>query len=306
MQRVYPNYYKDFKCVAGKCKHNCCIGWEIDIDAKTYEYYKTVGGEIGNRLAESIENGDAPHFLLGNDGRCPFLNKDNLCDLIIELGEEHICDICTAHPRFFNELPGRVEAGVGLTCEAAARLILFNAEKATLCNAPETSDEIIILRDKAIEVLQNREKSIEERVCEMLSLADAHIPEKNMSEWAELLLSLERLDEEWTSYLEKLLQEADFCRFDEYMKQRQTEYEQLLVYFVYRHVANAASESDFADRIAFAAFAYTVIKAIGAAIYTENGDFGMEKQAELCRMFSSEIEYSDENLYILFDAMSEA
>ena len=27
-----PSYYKKFKCIADKCHHNCCIGWEIDID----------------------------------------------------------------------------------------------------------------------------------------------------------------------------------------------------------------------------------------------------------------------------------
>ena len=29
---VYPDYYPEFRCSASACKHNCCIGWEIDID----------------------------------------------------------------------------------------------------------------------------------------------------------------------------------------------------------------------------------------------------------------------------------
>ena len=32
MKVVVPNYYNQFKCIAEKCHHNCCIGWEIDID----------------------------------------------------------------------------------------------------------------------------------------------------------------------------------------------------------------------------------------------------------------------------------
>ena len=32
-----PNYYDKFKCIADRCKHSCCIGWEIDIDDDTME-----------------------------------------------------------------------------------------------------------------------------------------------------------------------------------------------------------------------------------------------------------------------------
>ena len=37
---MIPEYYNKFKCIASKCSDNCCIGWEIDIDSKTYEKYK--------------------------------------------------------------------------------------------------------------------------------------------------------------------------------------------------------------------------------------------------------------------------
>lgn len=32
MKYKVPSYYKDFKCIAGSCKHTCCEGWEIDVD----------------------------------------------------------------------------------------------------------------------------------------------------------------------------------------------------------------------------------------------------------------------------------
>lgn len=35
----YPSYYGDFHCIGGSCKDSCCIGWEVDIDEDTYEYY---------------------------------------------------------------------------------------------------------------------------------------------------------------------------------------------------------------------------------------------------------------------------
>ena len=48
MKEVFPNYYKKFKCIKDKCKHNCCIGWEIDIDEDTMDLYNSLD-EIVNR-----------------------------------------------------------------------------------------------------------------------------------------------------------------------------------------------------------------------------------------------------------------
>ena len=112
MQHIFPDYYKDFKCIASRCKYNCCIGWEIDIDDDTAAFYKTVGGDIGKRLCENIANEGTEHFILGENERCPFLNKNNLCDIIIELGEEHICTICQKHPRFEMSCPDVLKQGL--------------------------------------------------------------------------------------------------------------------------------------------------------------------------------------------------
>lgn len=300
---VYPDYYKYFKCIGSACKHNCCIGWEIDIDEDTAAFYKTVSGEMGKRLRQSIE-GEPPHFVLGEKERCPFLNADNLCDIITELGEEQLCTICSKHPRFENELPDRVEVGIGIACEEAARIILGKDTPAVLENAPETDDGIIILRDKAIAALQNREKPISERVNDMLDLCGASLPEKSIPTWAEILLALERLDEQWTELLESLREsEIDFAAFDTHMMQRQTEYEQFAVYLVYRHMANAPDIGEAAARAAFAALGCKILHALGALLYTKTHEFTFSDQVELARLFSSEIEYSDENVYLLLDEL---
>lgn len=301
MNIIYPDYYKDFKCIASACRHNCCIGWEIDIDSDTLEHYRNAGGAMGARLAKSISYEGEPHFILGENERCPFLNSQNLCDIIIAFGEEKLCTICAKHPRFENELPDRIEIGVGMACEEAARLILSHKEPVRLVGNTDTDDEIILLRDKVIALLQNREKQILERVFDMLSLCGVAMPEKSISQWAEILLSLERLDEEWTKMLCLLNRAVDSTAFDAHMQGRQSEYEQMLVYFVYRHFANSITVEEAALRAAFAALAYTVLHALGVALFEKNRGFTFEDQVELCRLFSSEIEYSDENLYILLD-----
>ena len=308
MQAVFPDYYKNFKCIASKCRHNCCIGWEIDIDSSTMAFYENVKGKMGERLKNNVSHENEPHFILGENERCPFLNKDNLCDIIIELGEEHICDICAAHPRFINETGDRVETGIGMCCEEAARIILSKKDTVTFeINGEESeSDCLIDIRDRAIEILQDRNIEISERIESYLDLFDTEMPDKNIGEWAEFLLGLERLDENWTELLIALKdnrKNLDFDLFDIHMKNRQTEYEQLMVYFVYRHLINALSDIDMAARAAFAVLGYRIIYCLGALIYKKTGKFDFEDQIEIARLFSSEIEYSDENLDMILDEL---
>ena len=97
MKLRFPQYYKKFKCIADRCTDNCCIGWEICIDKKTGEFYNSVEGDFGKRLRDNIQDGS---FVLCGE-RCPFLNDKNLCDIIINLGENSLCGICAEHPRYY-------------------------------------------------------------------------------------------------------------------------------------------------------------------------------------------------------------
>lgn len=47
MQNAYPDYYPLFHCIADRCRHNCCIGWEIDVDGDSLAAYDQIGGEMG-------------------------------------------------------------------------------------------------------------------------------------------------------------------------------------------------------------------------------------------------------------------
>ena len=121
MKFVKPNFYDRFRCTASACSDTCCAGWEIDIDPDTKAYYETLEGEFGERLREQIE--ELPEgmacFRLTEDERCPFLTDDNLCEVIFELGDDGLCEICREHPRFYEQFADRMEMGVGLCCEEA-------------------------------------------------------------------------------------------------------------------------------------------------------------------------------------------
>ena len=309
MTRVYPDYYNEFKCINKDCKHNCCIGWEIDIDYDTFSFYDSIKGDFGNRLKNNIDDSDIPHFILKKDERCPFLNDQNLCDIIITLGEDSICDICKEHPRFHNSLPTRIESGLGLCCEEAARIILGKKDPVNLIidGEDDTTDEIIILRDKVIELLQNRSMPIEARITQLYNSLKSERYEFDLKKLVEILLALERLDNKWTEILLLLkqnLSSADYDGFEKHITNRITEYEQLLVYIIYRYFSNSFDIKEAFDVVLFADFVYKLIFSIGAVMYTVNGDFTFTDQIELVRMFSSEIEYSDQNIEIIFKELS--
>ncbi len=309
MLHIVPNYYSTFRCIAGACRHNCCVGWEIDIDEDTAKYYQDYSGPMAKRLQTNIDfSTDPPHFILGKHERCPFLNTKNLCDIIIEMGEEHICEICTQHPRFHNELPGRIESGLGMCCEEAARIILSQQKPISYVVSGEADndeeDEVISYRDELLAILQDRTLCIEQRIEQM------QLPVTiDLLSWLPFLLDLEILDAEWIQRL-RMLQDhwpqIDWAGFSVHMTDRQPEYEQLLVYLIYRHMANAPSLDDADARAAFAVLGLRLIYALGAVIFTLRGGFTFEDQVELARLFSSEIEYCEDNLYAILDELYEA
>ena len=308
MSHFTPDYYNDFQCIAGSCRHSCCIGWEIDVDPDKLCFYASVPGPFGDLLRANISHDETPHFILGEGERCPFLNRENLCDIILTLGEDHICEICSEHPRFHNHLSDRTESGLGLCCEAAGQLILSKSDTVQLISdGPETEpDDLTTLRDEAMALLQDRSCTIPDRLCAMLALCDAVLPERTMEDWCSFLLSLERLDEAWTDLLNQLQRQwsmADLLGFDVHMNSRQTEYEQFVVYLLYRHLSQAISPADLSARAAFIAWGYQLLYALGAVLWTKNNSFTFEDQVELARLFSSELEYSEENLDLLLDEL---
>jgi len=178
-----PDYYRQFRCLMGDCKDSCCKGWEIDIDDETYAYYKVVEGDFGDRIRKAMRKGEEHSFFL-NEGRCPFLNRQNLCDICIELGEESLSEVCTEYPRFTVEYGQVKEKSLALSCEEVGRLIFSRKDKLKLEEIredgyPENTEEepffpeeIEQIRDLAIKILQNRLEKIEYRAIKYLMFCE--------------------------------------------------------------------------------------------------------------------------------------
>ena len=130
MKYLILETFTDFKCIGSACPFTCCAGgWRIIIDPETDKYYKSVTGDFGDRLRQSIKEAKGNScFTLTEDGRCSFLNEDNLCDIYINLGEEHLCYTCTVYPRYFYSVGDIQFAGVTISCPEVARFMLQHKE----------------------------------------------------------------------------------------------------------------------------------------------------------------------------------
>ena len=126
-----PNYFNEFKCIASECEDTCCAGWEIVIDDETHKCYENVEGEFGEILRSKIVESDGENIFLLNNGNCSFLNEKKMCEIYINLGEDHLCYTCQQFPRYTEEFLDLKEVGLSLSCPEAARIILRKAENTT-------------------------------------------------------------------------------------------------------------------------------------------------------------------------------
>lgn len=299
MKLVYPDFYNAFHCIAGGCRHSCCVGWEIDIDEDSMRRYGGLKGAIGQELRDNIDILPAPHFRLSSGERCPFLRSDGLCRMILELGEDCLCDICREHPRFRNYFTDRTELGLGLCCEEAARLLLRDTAPLGFVCEDDGGDEqltdwekeLLERRGEAIKLLQNRRLSLSERLRRLMEGCPLPGGSFCTAKWAKELLSLERMDEAWTGMLKRLEENGEKASGREllaFMELRPEIYERLLCYFIFRHFTGEDFETD-AQALSFCTLSVFIIAALDMLD-------GEERRIEHVRLYSSEIEYSDENI----------
>ena len=136
-----PNYFNEFKCIASECEDTCCAGWEIVIDDETHKRYEKVEGEFGDILRSKIVKSDGENIFLLNNGNCSFLNEKKMCEIYINLGEDHLCYTCQQFPRYTEEFLDLKEVGLSLSCPEAARIILRRAENTTFNLSEEDNCE---------------------------------------------------------------------------------------------------------------------------------------------------------------------
>ncbi len=131
------------------------------------------------------------------------------------------------------------------------------------------------------------------------------------------LYRLEALRPGWTEFLKEqehrlyqgLSQEAyeESCReFDAYYKEKEYEYEQLLMYFLFTYFCGAVYDGDAFSKVKFSVASTLLIREMDLAVWLKKGKkFTFEDQVRIAHRYSREVEHSDPNLTAMETMMAE-
>jgi len=218
---LQPGYYAEFQCTAANCIETCCAGWgNVVVEKSTYECYKKCKyldlveqfsrNIVKNTEADETKTGQPYAFIRLENGKCPFLTRERLCQIQKKLGEQALSITCDTYPRNFNKVNEVLQRALDLSCPTAAKLVLLNKQgiqfeacqiNATVRNAllpeikggDESGSKVYryfnVVQQMVIRLLQNRNYSIDQRLmlismfCEKLErLTELEVSEQKFTD----------------------------------------------------------------------------------------------------------------------------
>jgi len=308
-----PSYFDSFHCIASACPDSCCKEWDVQVDAASAKYYRSLPGALGDRLREVLyeEEGET-YMAIDPDRRCPMWRDDGLCRIQAEQGEAALCKTCREFPRLTHDYGDFIERGLELSCPEAARMILsasaapWVTEEVPGGEEPEYDvDAMAVLKDTRQSMLALLEEN--RPMAEILTLAlfygyqaqseldgaekQPFDPEAALADARNLAkaggiqdvlafyLSLEILTPQWEQRLHSPVPTAlsDSLR-------------PLVRYFVERYWLQAVSDYDLYCRVKFIILSCLVIASLGGSL------------VETAQLYSKEIENNAANVDALLDA----
>ena len=308
-----PNYFDSFRCIAGACPDSCCKEWGVQVDEVSAAYYRSLPGDLGDKLRSVLVEEDGETVMTIENGRCPMWRADGLCRIQAELGEDALCKVCTEFPRLTHDYGDFLEYTLELSCPEAARLILsaqpgpfIQQEVPGEAEAEYDTEAMAILkstRETVLEILADTRFTVPETLALVLmygyqtqaeldgaepaeldapsALAEARAFAKAAEPGAlpEFFSGLEILTDTWKQRLSAPTP-----------GQWQEGFRNLARYFVERYWLQAVSDYDLAGRVKFAIASCLLIRQLG-------GSF-----RETAQLYSKEIENNIDNVDAILDA----
>jgi lysine-N-methylase len=182
------DYLQKFQCTGSACEDTCCQGWSVNIDKRTFAKYKKIRDKHWKKkLTKHIRRNkyettfsSYATIKMGESGFCPFLNKDRLCSVQLELGSTYLSKTCASYPRQLNKVYDTYEWSGAVSCPEIARLALLDPAGISFSHTGMEVDENPLLdklmeeegfydsfpalRSWIMELLKNRTVPLEARV----------------------------------------------------------------------------------------------------------------------------------------------
>ena len=176
---LIPDYYSEFTCIADRCPITCCQEWKIGVDADTNRKWKklqapkTVPEQKKNLSAYTIKKDGQRVIGLDSDHRCPFLNSEKLCRLVVAYGDKVLSETCTTFPREEHRFSMHTEKMLMPCCPAVIdlwkeqRALHFPDVSDTLSDFDNTGAPVLfLLREKLLNLFNDSSRTIEEELLE--------------------------------------------------------------------------------------------------------------------------------------------
>lgn len=296
MISLYPTFYHTFQCKANQCHHTCCQKWTIDVDEETAKLYQTLPTPLGEDLRKFMTVDDEGYYFMFSDKQptCPLLREDGLCRVVLELGEDSLCDTCHMHPRFYKYIEDLELCGVGLSCEESVEKLL-TTEGDQLQFTIEDDDCEFTAEDRPVleNIFDLLALGINPAICQFTLNHSIHY----CQELVTIYKKTEPIDEEWTkqlAHLEAILSSTEASTTMDLLKADTIDVSALnkvYQYILYRQIDMLAEYS--LESLVRYAFDATVF----IALLTHQ--FG--NLPEQIRRWSEQIEYDEDNVAFLFN-----
>ena len=152
---IETDFFKDFHCKCSACRHSCCTDWKVGISKKDYDKLQTLtySDELFNKLEVALAKPDFPsetayrYFVPDYAGNCPMLDKQGLCMLQNEHGEDALADVCRIYPRSYKEINGIHELTCSNSCEAVIELLMNESKLSFVCRYENDDSKMIMHKD---------------------------------------------------------------------------------------------------------------------------------------------------------------
>lgn len=328
MISLYPTLYDAFACKADACKKTCCQRWEIDIDANSADRYLAEEGALGQELKQwMVATEEGYRFRFEESGCCHFL-QDGLCRLVLAKGEDYLCNICHAHPRFYTYIGDLELCGVGLACEASVELLLASTRplyqlESGLSEQVEWSDGNLYVREELDEetqalleadgldaeprmavtlgqILEDLGLSVEEESLDFRASLSRWSQEEDLASFAlATMAATDPIDGAWTEHLLQLGKQIDVCeqalRDDlVYNERRRNDLNRFYQYCLYRQL-------DKLESIPWSVLvAYGLVNTFFVGVLAHF--YGSLEQAIVD--WSEQIEYDTDNVMLIFHRLT--
>ena len=312
MKLHFPAYYHSFRCIAAACPDSCCKEWTVDVDPEAAAYYRTLSGDLGDRLRSVLKDTEDGAIMEIEQGRCPMWRQDGLCRIQAELGHDALCQTCRDFPRLRHDYGDFVELGLELSCPEAARLILTSENAELLSDEqpggaePEydTGAMALLLKSRkaALDFLRDSPAPIPKKLsaillyahhiqaqldgldCDDVTPADClqlpAVADGDPEAVFAFFRELEILTETWKNRLEQPPTEVQWS----------PELGALAQYLIQRYWLQAISDYDLVCRVKLTVVSCLLVGALGGDV------------VQTAQLFSKEIENDPDNIEAILDA----